>query len=147
MISEFVRMQPKAVFVIHSGWARAKSRAEEYAGDAASGAMEHSPAYLDRLLTRLREAHPDRSFRQTRAQDLLARIATDIEGGKAPFSQMEDLYRDDIHMNLVMGRYLMHNAMRHALGQSRSVAGFEQIPSPVKAYLDGILDTLPSLNP
>jgi hypothetical protein len=36
----------------------------------------------------------------------------------------------------------MHNAMRHALGQARSVAGFEAIPSPVKAYLDGVLDSL-----
>ncbi|MBU6179199.1 MAG: hypothetical protein KGR69_06015, partial [Verrucomicrobia bacterium] len=26
VLSEFVRMQPKAVFVIHSGWARAASR-------------------------------------------------------------------------------------------------------------------------
>ena len=27
--------------------------------------------------------------------------------------------------------------MRHALGQPRSMAGFETIPSPVKIYLDG----------
>lgn len=143
VISEFVRMQPEAVFVIHSGWARSKSRAEEYAGKAAGGKMEHSPAYLGKLLGRLRELHPGREFRQTRAQDLLARIADDIAEGKAPFSRIEDLYRDDIHMNVVTGRYLMHNAMRHALGQPRSVAGFETIPSPVKSYLDRILDTLP----
>ena len=47
-------------------------------------------------------------------------------------------------MNVITGRYLMHNAMRHALGQPRSVAGFETILSPVKVYLDGILDTLPT---
>jgi hypothetical protein len=37
----------------------------------------------------------------------------------------------------------MHNAMRHALGQPRSVVGFETIPSPVNTYLDVVLDTLP----
>ena len=41
---------------------------------------------------------------------------------------------------------LMHNAMRHALGQPRSVAGFETISSPVKSYLDEVLDTLPPGN-
>jgi hypothetical protein len=143
VLSEFVRMQPKAIFVIHSGWARAASRAGEYAAKSAEGKMQHSPAYLDAVLAKLRELHPGRIFRQTRAQDLLARIADDIAAKKAPFSRLEDLYRDDIHLNVVTGRYLMHNAMRHALGQPRSVAGFETIPSPVKAYLDGVLDTLP----
>jgi len=142
VLSEFVRMQPKAVFVIHSGWARSKTRAEEYAAKTAGGTMRHSPAYLDAVIAKLRELHPDRVFRQTRAQDLLARIAADIGSKKAPFSQIEDLYRDDIHLNVITGRYLMHNAMRHAFGQPRSVAGFEGIPSPVKNYLDGILDTL-----
>lgn len=144
VISEFVRMQPRAVFVIHSGWARAKSRAEEYGLKTPSGQMQHSPAYLDGVVAKLRDLHPGRIFRQTRAQDLLARIAGDIHAKKSPFARLEDLYRDDIHLDVVTGRYLMHNAMRHALGQPRSVAGFEKIPSPVKAYLDGILDDLPS---
>lgn len=143
VLSEFVRMQPKAIFVIHSGWAKAASRAEEYAAKSAGGKMQHSPAYLDAVLSKLRKLHPGRVFRQTRAQDLLARVAADIEAKKAPFSRIEDLYRDDIHLNVVTGRYLMHNAMRHALGQARSMAGFESIPSPVKTYLDGVLDTLP----
>ncbi len=143
VISEFVRMQPRAVFVIHSGWARVRSRAEEYVGTAESGKMEHSPAYLEGLVARLREVHPGRVFRQTRAQDLLARVAADIAAGKAPFSAIEELYRDDIHLDVLTGRYLMHNAMRHALGQPRSVAGFEGLASPVKAYLDGVLDILP----
>jgi hypothetical protein len=143
VLSEFVRMQPKAVFVIHSGWARAASRAEEYSAKSADGKMQHSPAYLEAVLAKLRELHPGRIFRQTRAQDLLARVADDIAAKKAPFSRLEDLYRDDIHLNVVTGRYLMHNAMRHALGQPRSVVGFETIPSPVKTYLDAVLDTLP----
>jgi hypothetical protein len=143
VLSEFVRMQPKAVFVIHSGWARSRSRAEEYAGAAADGTMLHSPAYIGKLLALLRAAHPGREFRETRAQDLLAWLAEDVAAGKAPFTTVEEIYRDDIHLDRVTGRYLMHNAMRHALGQPRSVAGFEEIASPVKAYLDGLLDRLP----
>lgn len=143
VISQFVAMQPMAIFVIHSGWARSASREAEYAGSAADGKMEHSPAYIDALIAKLKKAHPDRTFRQTRAQDLLDAVARDIKSGKSPFRQIEDLYRDDIHMNVVTGRYLMHNAMRHALGQPRSLAAFEKIPSPVKDYLDRLLDALP----
>ena len=142
VISEFVAMQPTAIFVIHSGWSRAASRAEEYSRTGADGKMAHSPAYLDALIAKLREVHPDRIFRQTRTQDLLARVAEDIVAKRAPFSRIEDLYRDDIHMNVITGRYLMHNAVRHAMGQPRSSAGFEAILSPVKTYLDGILETL-----
>lgn len=147
VISEFLRLQTRAVFVIHSGWARAKSRAEEYASKGGQGPMQHSPAYLESLVAKLAALHPGREFRQTRTQDLLASIAADIDAGRAPFGRIEDLYRDDIHMNVVTGRYLMHNAMRHALGQGRSLVGFEAIPSPVKVYLDKILDSLPAVDP
>lgn len=147
VISEFLKLQPKAVFVIHSGWARSKSRVEEYSAQSGQGPMKHSPAYIEALLERLTALHPGREFRQTHAQDLLARIDSDIEAGNAPFGRIEDLYRDDIHMNVVSGRYLMHNAMRYALGQGRSVEGFEAISSPVKAYLDRILDTLATVKP
>jgi hypothetical protein len=104
--------------------------------------MQHSPVYFGKLLERLRKLYPDREFRLTCAQDLLADVAADIEAGDAPFQEIEEVYRDAIHMNVVTGRYLMHNAMRHALGQPRSVKGFEKIPSVVKDYFDGILDTL-----
>ncbi len=147
VISELVRMQSGAVFVIHSGWARSKSRAEEFGSTSGDGPMRHSPAYIESLMAKLVALHPGREFRQTRAQDLLALIAADIDAGKSPFERIEDLYRDDIHMNVVTGRYLMHNAMRHALGQTRSVGGFEAIPSPVKTYLDKILDSIPAVKP
>jgi hypothetical protein len=86
--------------------------------------------------------YPDREIRCTRAQDLLDQVARDIESGEAPFQEIEEVYRDAIHMNVVTGRYLMHNAMRHAMGQPRSVKGFEKIPSEVKSYFDAVLDTL-----
>lgn len=143
VISAFLTMQPRAVFVIHSGWARAATREAEYQVKSAGGKMQHSPAYIAALIGLLEKSHPGRTFRQTRAQDLLEQAAKDIRAGKAPFRRIEDLYRDDIHLDVVTGRYLMHNAMRHALGQPRSVAGFEKISSPVKDYLDRLLDALP----
>jgi len=141
-ISKWVAMQQRAVFVIHTGWARHASRAEEWAATKPGEKMQHSRAHLDALLKKLKAAHPDREFRRTRCMDLLARAANDAAAGKAPFAKVEDLYRDAIHMNVVTGRYLMHNAMRHALGQPRSGVGFEKIHPQVKAYFDGLLDTL-----
>ena len=40
------------------------------------------------------------------------------------------------------GKYLMHNAMRRALGQPPSAAGFEKLKPEVKQYLDGVLALL-----
>lgn len=141
-ISKWVAMQEKAVFVVHTGWARHESRAKEWEAGRPGEKMEHSVAHLDALLKKLRAAHPGREFRRTRCMDLLARVADDIAAGKAPFEKVEDVYRDAIHMNVVTGRYLMHNAMRHALGQPRSAVGFEKLEPKVKAYLDGLLDEL-----
>ncbi len=145
VITQWAELQPKATFIIHSGWARAASQAEEYAATTYDGPMIHSPAYLEALLTALRQRYPERTFRQTHAQDLLARIAADIAAGKSPFNHLQDLYRDDIHLHVVTGRYLMHNAMRHAMGQPRSTTGFPDITPTVKEYLDAVLDTLPEV--
>jgi hypothetical protein len=98
------------------------------------------------LLKVLRKTHPDREFRLTHAHDVLARVADDIEAGEAPFDAIEDVYRDAIHMNVVTGRYMMHNVMRYAMGQPRSVKGFEKIPANIKSYFDSILDTLPQMS-
>ncbi len=142
VLSQFLKMQPGAAFVIHTGWARSASQSEEYSNARDHGDMVHSPAYIAALLMKLRELHPGREIRQSFAQDLIEKVRKDIASGSSPFARLEDLYRDDIHLNLITGRYLMHNAMRCALGQPRSVAGFETISSPVKRYLDGILDSL-----
>ncbi len=144
-ISKWIAMQPKATFVIHTGWARSATRAEEYASKVAAGKMEHSPQYVSALIAELQKQHPNRKFRQTHAIDLLAKVAEDIASKQAPFEHVEDIYRDAIHMNVVTGRYLMHNAMRHALGQSRSNKGFEKLKPELKQYFDSVLDTLGSI--
>ncbi|MEX2577794.1 MAG: sulfatase-like hydrolase/transferase [Verrucomicrobiales bacterium] len=142
VISEWMSMQPEAVFVVHTGWARSESRAEEWAADEAGGKMTHSVAYIEALVDKLKALHPDREIRRTRAMDLLARASARIEAGDAPVDDLTELYRDAIHMDHATGRYLMHNAMRHALGQPRSAAGFEKITPEMKAFLDEVLDSL-----
>lgn len=147
VIGEWVSLQPKAVFIIHTGWAHHEKREVEYSSDDVSGKMQHSPAYMAALLSRLRERFPNREFRQTHAIDLLAKVAADITESKAPLKAVADLHRDAIHVRVDSGRYLMHNAMRQALGQPRSNAGFETIDPTLKTYLDSVLDSLPEQQP
>jgi hypothetical protein len=141
-ISAWMTMQPKAVVVLHSGWARHAQRADEFASYATPGPMVHSPGYLRALLAELRRLHPGREFRQTLCQNLLAQVAADIAAGKSPLKSVETLYRDDIHLTHDAGKYLMHNALRRALGQPASVAGFEKIDPALRNYLDGVLALL-----
>ncbi|MGY8771046.1 MAG: hypothetical protein ACKVH8_21755 [Pirellulales bacterium] len=140
-ISHWIEMQPTATLVIHTGWAHHEKRAEEYAKEKSNN-MQHSPAYFKALITALKQKYPNRNFKQTHAIDLLAQIAKDIEAGKAPLKDVNELHRDAIHVKIDTGRYLMHNAMRHALGQSRSSVGFESLKPEIKKYLDSVLDTL-----
>ena len=141
-ISKWIEMQRQAIIVIHTGWARSASRAEEYAQTKPAGKMQHSRAHIGALIKRLKKRFPGREIRQTHAQELLARVAADAAAGKAPIADVKELYRDAIHMNVVTGRYLMHNAMRHALGQPRSQEGFNKLEPKMKKYLDSVLDSL-----
>ena len=141
-ISKWMAQQPHAILVIHSGWAFHADRAQEFASLATPGPMTHSPAYFRALIAELRRLHPGREIRQTLAQNLLAQIAADIDADTAPFQSIAELYRDPIHMTVDHGRYLMHNAMRHALGQPRSAAGFTKLDPKIHRYLDSILDLM-----
>lgn len=142
VISAWMKLQPHAVFVVHSGWAFHAQRANEFASLATPTQMAHSPTYLRALVAELRRAHPGREIRQTLAQNLLAQVAADIEAGRAPLRSVAELYRDPIHLTNDHGKYLMHNAMRRALGQPLSAAGFGTLNPEVKRYLDGVLALL-----
>lgn len=146
-ISAWMKLQPKAVFVIHSGWSRHAQHADEFAGYAAPDQMVHNPGYFRALLAELRRLHPGRELRQTLAQNLLAQIAADIATGQAPVTKLVDLYRDDIHLKPDSGKYLMHNAMRLALGQPLSAAGFAKTEPAMKQYLDSVLAQLQTAPP
>jgi len=141
-ISQWIEMQPKATFIIHTGWARSATREDEYQSQDISGKLQHSPAYIKALLAALQKKYPERKFKQTHAIDLLEQVDADIKSGKAPFDQIADIYRDAIHMKLDSGRYLMHNAMRHAMDQPRSDKGYEKLDPKTKQYLNQVLDTL-----
>lgn len=143
-ISKWMRLQPKAVFIVHTGWAREATRAEEFAKSEVGEKMEHSVAYIEALVARLKKDNPGREIRRTKAMDLLDRVARDAKAGKAPFADVKEIYRDAIHMNVVTGRYMMHNVMRRAMGQPRSAKGFEKLDPKLKTYFDKALDSLDS---
>jgi hypothetical protein len=94
------------------------------------------------LITELKKRYPERQFKQTYAINLLEQVDVDIKNKQAPLDQISDLYRDAIHMKTDSGRYLMHNAMRHAMEQPRSEKGYEKVDPKMKAYLNQVLDTL-----
>lgn len=139
VISNWMSLQTKATFVIHTGWARHADWAQEASDNDPAGTLTHSAAYFDELVHRLQKANPKREIRRTRAMDYLHAIARDIEVGAAPIKAIDELYRDAIHMTIPAGRYLMHNTMRQALDQPPSDKGFEKLDPELKKYLDGVL--------
>lgn len=141
-IGFFMERQPEATFVVHSGWAFQKARAQELDLAREPAEMVHATGYMRALLAELARRYPGRELRQTFAQNLLAAVAEDVAAGRAAVGGVEDLYRDDIHLTLDHGRYLMHNAMRRALGLPRSAAGFKDLDPRIKDSLDGVLDWL-----
>ncbi len=141
-ITAWMKLQPQAIFVIHTGWAFSAERANEFDHFTAPTEMTHSPGYIRALIAELRRLHSGREIRQTYAQNLLAQIAADIQADRAPIKHIKELYRDAIHMTRDHGRYMMHNAMRRALGQTPSTSGFGKLDPKLKAYLDGVLTML-----
>jgi len=139
VISTWAELQPEADLLIHSGWAFSVDRAREWESKRVKGPAIHSRAWFGGLVAALQKKFPERTIKQTHAQDLLALVEQDIQAGKAPLNEIAELYRDAIHMANESGRYLMHNAMRHALGQPRSTAGLKVAPE-MKTYLDSVLD-------
>ena len=138
-ISIWVELQPKATVIIHTGWAFHAERQQEYENHCGDK-MQHTQQYFDDLLQALRKRFPSREFKRTFAMDLLQQAHQDILDGKSPVKDVAELYRDKIHMTHDGGRYLMHNAMRFALGQPRSTEGFEKTPPNLRKYLDSLLD-------
>ena len=133
IINRWMKAQPKATFVIHTGW----SSKTEFEADTHNVNDEtiKSLSYYSELLDSLATDNPKRNIVSTQALTVLDSIYHDIEDGIAPFSSFSELFRDNIHMDVVVGRYLMHNLMRQALGQSLdNPVGLES--GEIKAYLD-----------
>lgn len=139
-ISRWIEMQPQAVFVIHTGWARSATLVEEYFAEEQSEKMSHQPAYINALLKQLQKKFPETQFRTTHAMRLLIELKKKIDAQEAPLENIQDVYRDAIHMTTTAGRYLMHNAMRETVGRSRSTEGFSNVPDELQAILNSLLD-------
>ena len=141
-ISEWVKMQPQATFVIHTGWAKHALRKEEYESFTNPHKMMHNITYIRKLQSELLKRNKGLKLKQTYAQFLLQTVQEDIDLKNCPVEKLTDLYRDAIHMTTTHGRYLMHNAMRHALEQPFSAEGFKELDPRVKTYLDELLSLL-----
>jgi hypothetical protein len=145
VISNWMKMQPGARVILHTGWNRHAVFESDYHATTDSQQsdfkMTYTPVYFDRLIAKLQSQFPTRSIASTQAMQLLDSVAHDIQDKKAPFATFQELYRDDIHMELQSGRFLMHNAMRLALGQPISERGF-QLDDEHKKYLRSKLDSV-----
>lgn len=138
IIAEWMQMQPDATFVIHPGWTTFRTFANDYVSQN-DGMMKPSVAYIDDLISALPS---DRNILSTRSHDVLFDIHQDIEAGTAPFSQLSDLYRDDIHMSWNVGRYLMHNVTRKAMGQPINDDDFN-LDANIRSYLKSKIRAIP----
>ena len=138
MMSQWMALQPNAEVIIHTGWSHHATFHETYNSPlvpAVNPEMTHSPAYFELLAANLQEAFPGRSIRTSSAIDVLDSIYLDIENGAAPLGTFSDLFRDQLHMNLQSGRYLMHNLIRAKLGQPFNRDSFV-IDAELREYLD-----------
>lgn len=140
VISKWIKMQPQATFIIHTGWARSASLVDEYENGESQEKLTHSSAYFDELLSQLRAKHPQTEFRTTHAMRLLIELKKEIDAGNTALTSIEEIYRDAIHMTTTSGRYMMHNAVRETLGQPRATQSFPGVPEALRVVLNRLLD-------
>lgn len=142
IISGWMAMQPEAKLVIHPGWSAFSVFPTAYEAGNPDDMMRPSPEYVSDLIARLNLVEPLREIRSTRTNDLLYSIWQDTEAGIGPFSSMDELARDQIHMGYNTGRYLAHNALRLAIDQPISESSFT-IDAKFKSYFDAKLTGVP----
>lgn len=140
VISNWMEMQPEAVFVLHASWAASNLHPNVYEGTDTTR-MSSSAAYFDALRSQLQSLHPGRTLKRTHSSSILHEIAQDISAGQSPYTGLHQLYRDTIHMSYGDGRYLMHNVMRVALNQGLDLAE-DDTATPEIQYLNGKLRAL-----
>ncbi len=147
IISAWMAQQPSAIFVIHTGWTHAASHTAHYKTPNTAGKMTHCPSYFKDLIADLKRRHPTREIRLNPAIETLELIQQDINQGIGPYTSLSDIYRDQIHMSLTDGRYLMHNLMRTTLGLPLSDAGFDEVSLKHKTYLNTKIASFSLLKP
>lgn len=142
IIRDWMAMQPNAQFVIHTGWSRHADFASEYYGTFNDGMMRANPDYFDDLIADI-EANTGRQVLNDHMIDVLATIYEDIQLGQSPYSQFNELYRDQIHLERADGRFLAHNTLRYRLGQPFTSDGWDSgtyfVPEARRLYLQNAI--------
>jgi hypothetical protein len=135
-IVAWMALQPDATFILHTGWAGWSWFETEYHGGNPNNYCVRSPEYMADLTAEVARRTDGRTMVSTRANDAIDMIYHDIENHVGPFTAIDDIYRDAVHLNTT-GRFLAHNLMRQALGQPLSDGGsdFASVPAATKAYL------------
>lgn len=135
VISEWMQMQPKATFVIHTGWAPHDKVRMERESKSDGNEMTHCHEYFEKLRSQLQSELKDRTILITACSDLINAIDADVTAKRSPLSKLADLYRDEIHMNEAAGRWLIHNSIRQTLGLPIRSDGFPPISPEIRDYL------------
>jgi hypothetical protein len=136
VIGSWVTQQTSAKFIIHTGWPGWASHNGQYRYAHTLGTnLVWTPAYYENLLSQLRANHPGRDFAVNPAVQANELIYQDILRGVGPFSTIQDLYRDTLHVSNE-GRYLQNNVMRRTLGLPLTTANSSTFSTAVRSYLD-----------
>ena len=117
VISEWMSLEPNANFILNTGWSGHENFAADFLSDNTTNQSISSAAYFADLIKELEARNPGKKITTTRTNEILFSILEDVENGVGPVKKFSDLYRDPIHMELTIGRYIAHNALRQALGQ------------------------------
>lgn len=129
LIDAFDVNSPNAIILIHEGWAYGNSvEVGTRIDNEYDGYFDWSDAYFEALVEGIEAANEGRDVRRTRTNQAVFLVSQDIAEGTHPLlaeSQIAEiagdfggdaLFRDNLHINWICGRYLIHNCCRRALG-------------------------------
>jgi len=134
-ISTWMRMQPNAKFIIHTGWPGLNVPSVYNAPFVPNSTFVHSAAYFNNLINDLEAAFPGRQVGSTNVIGILNSIQQDIAAGTSPYTGLEPFYRDPVHFD-GLGQYIATNSFYHAMGRPIDERGFDYIPLQNRAYLN-----------
>ena len=117
IISEWMSLEPNANFVLNTGWPGESNFESDLLSANNTNIAQSSIAYFADLIAELKIRNPGRSISTTRTNEILYSILLDVQNGIGPIENFNDLYRDPIHLDRTVGRYVAHNALRRSLGQ------------------------------
>lgn len=144
IVDTWAALAPNATIVVHTGWTH-QFRWDQHwnSGLPADNTMVHSPEWYSAFVGELRSR--GHHVQLNPAMFALDRIRRDIGAGVGPFSNFDELFRDTIHMDFGVGKYLQHNLMRTTLGQPIFSAGFSDVSEVEREYLNSVIQAVSGL--